>query len=141
MKPSFQVIIFTLALIINYTAFAQEHHHGEKGNASAQSIVKIMQDMNKNLANLSKAIMLEDYDIITLSAHKIANHPPIIKGEIDKLFKRLGEKKEAFIACDTAVHNLAVEIAKAGKKQNMPNILTAHSAMVSKATECHKNFR
>ena len=136
---------FLLAIIstcfTSFNIFAQEHHHGNKSNIAAQPIIQIMQNMNENLANLSKAIMLDDYATITLSAYKIANHPPISKEDIDALFKRLGEKKKDFIACDTSVHNLPVDIAKAGKKQDMPVILEAYSSMINKAAECHKNYR
>ncbi len=135
------ISILILSLTTSLSVFSQEHHHGESSNELAQPIVQIMQNMNEDLANLSKAIMLEDYDNITLSAHKIANHPPIIKEDMDELFKRLADKKEAFIACDTTVHNLAVEIAKAGKKQDMTLVLDKYSAMISKSVECHNNFR
>ena len=134
----FLTIIFSL---ITSNSLAQEHHHHHGGNDDVedQSIVSIMQGMNENLGNLSKAIMLEDYKLITLSAHKIANHPGI--KDMDKLFKRLGDKKEGFIKCDTAVHNLAVEVAKAGKEKDMTKVLNKHSAMLTKAVECHSKYR
>ena len=141
MKQVYFIAMVVLPFFISTHSFAQEHHHGDEVNVPSQSIVLIMQGMNKSLSKLSSAIMLEDYTLITLSAHNIANHPSINKEDLEILFKRLGPQKEAFIECDKAVHDLAVEIAKAGKQQNMDKVLEKYSAMMVQAAECHKKYR
>lgn len=137
-----RLILFIIATVfVSSNIIAQEHHHATEDKTDSLPVVLIMQGMDKSLSQLSSAIMYEDYERISLSAHNIANHPAINKEDIDALFKRLGPKKAAFIKCDTEVHDLAVAIAKAGKNNNMGKILENYSAMLVKAAECHSNFR
>jgi len=129
-------------MFVHTNAFAQEHHHGHGGSDSnSEKIVSVMQGMNKSLGELSRGIMLEKYSLISSSAYDIANHPNIIQEDLQALFMRLGDQKEAFVKCDTAVHNLAMEIFHAGEEKDMNLILSKYSAMLSKATECHKNYK
>jgi len=51
---------------------AQEHHHGHENQEYSETIKHVMRGMNKNLADLSRAIMREDYDLIASSADNIA---------------------------------------------------------------------
>ncbi len=135
--------LFIGSLLLVYTgAFAQEHHHGHGNDSNtSETIIKIMQGMNENLGELSRAIMLENYALISSSAYDIANHPGILQEDLNVLFARLGDQKEAFIKCDTAVHDLAIELSHAGEQKDMTLILSKYSAMLSKAAECHRKYK
>lgn len=138
-------VMFSMLLMVSFFVtsyvFAQDHHHGHENGEGTKPMVEIMQGMDTNLHKLTSAIMAEDYALIASSAHDIANHPGIDQEYLHKLFERLGSKKEAFIACDTAVHNLAQDVSKAGKAHDMNLVLEKYSAMLRKAVECHKNYR
>ena len=141
MKLSYYIAIFSLLFLPFSNVYAQDHHHGGEKGAPSLSLIEIMQGMDKNLSELSSAIMNDDFELITESAHSIAHHPSISKEDLHILFERLGNKKEGFITCDTAVHTLAIDLAMAGKEEDMVKVLESHAAMIAKATECHKNYR
>jgi hypothetical protein len=132
---------FIALLFVSSYGLAQEHRHGHGNSERSETIKHVMRGMNKNLANLSRAIMREDYDLIASSADNIANHPGIKRKDLHALFERLGDKKEAFIQCDEAVHDLALSVSKAGQQENMALVLDQYSAMLSKAVECHRAYR
>lgn len=140
-------IIFSAFLIGVFLAgapvFAQDHHHGTAHESAegAKPIIEIMQGMNADLNRLTDAIVMENFQLITSAAHNIVNHPDINQEDLHNLFERLGPRKDAFIACDTAVHNLARDIAKAGEQENMGLVLEKYSAMLSKTVECHREYR
>ena len=134
----FALIVF---LFVGSYGFAQEHHHGHATSEEAKPIAEIMQGMNSSLHDLTSAIVLEDYALIAAAAQGIVNHPGIAQEDLDALFARLGTEKEAFIACDGRVHELAGEIAEAGEQENMDIALEKYSAMIGKTVECHRNYR
>ena len=135
--------ILTIGLLFASTpGFAQEHHHGHNGSDKAtQPIIEIMRGMNTNLNKLTDAVILEDFSLIASSAHDIANHPGIDQEDLNQLFERLGNRKQAFISCDSAVHNLAADISKAAEAQNMDLVLEKYAAMLAKTVECHQKYR
>ncbi len=133
---------FLIALLFAPShGFAQEHHSAHGNSEHSETIKHVMRGMDKNLANLSRAIMREDYDLIASSADNIANHPGIKQKDLHALFERLGDKKEAFIQCDKTVHDLALSVSKAGEQKDMARVLDQYSAMLSKTVECHKAYR
>ncbi|PCJ95212.1 MAG: hypothetical protein COA45_12245 [Zetaproteobacteria bacterium] len=126
---------------ISSYGIAQEHNHGDENSKITQSIIEIMRNMNKNMHKLTNAIIIEDYPTITLSAHDIANHPGIDTQDLHHLFERLGPRKEDFILCDNAVHNLAIDISKAGEQENIDLVLEKYSAMIAKIVQCHREYK
>ncbi len=134
----FALIVF---LFVGSYGFAQEHHHGHATSEATKPIAEIMQGMNSSLYDLTSAIVLEDYALITTAARDIVNHPSIAQGDLDSLFSRLGAEKEAFIACDDRVHELAGEIAEAGEQKDMDLVLEKYAAMIGKTVECHRNYK
>jgi alpha-beta hydrolase superfamily lysophospholipase len=133
---------FLIALLfVSSYGFAKDSHHGHGSSDNSKTIKHVMQDMNKNLAELVRAIMQEDYDLIASSADNIANHPSIKQEDLHALFERLGDKKEAFIQCDKAVHDLALSLSKAGEQEDMERVLNSYFAMLIKTVECHRDYR
>lgn len=141
MKLSLYIAIFSLLFCPFSNVYAQNHHHGGEKDAPSLSLVEIMQGMDESLSELSSAIMNDDFELITASAHNIAHHPSISKEDLHTLFEKLGDKKEGFITCDTEVHTLAVDVAMAGKEEDMVKVLESHATMMAKATECHDKYR
>ena len=127
-------------LFIARHGFAQDHHHGHENHEETQSLIAIMQGMEKNLYKLTSAILIENFPAITSAAHDIAYHPGIAKEDLHHLFERLGPLKEDFIECDNAVHDLARDISKAGEQENMDLVLEKYSAMLVKTVECHREY-
>lgn len=127
-------------VFISQRSLAQDHHHGHGNHKETQSLIVIMQGMEKNLQKLTRAILFEDFPAITTAAHDIANHPDIAKEDLHHLFERLGPLKENFIECDNVVHDLAGEVSKAGEQENMDLVLEKYSAMLVKTVECHREY-
>ena len=102
---------------------------------------QVMQQLIIDTNLLTKALILEDYQLIAQSANHIANHQ---KADIEirkKLARAFGPEMSQFKGFDMQVHNAAVEIDSAAQKQDMKSILTNHSILIEGCQSCHNNFR
>ncbi len=101
----------------------------------------VMQDLLTDTQQITKGIILEDFQLIEQAANKIANHPKPDLAIRMKVVKTLGNEMGKFKAKDTVVHNSAVNILSAAKANDMNTITKEYQQLVNGCLACHAGFK
>lgn len=101
----------------------------------------LMQGMLIDSLKINKAIFLDDFSTIEISADNIANHPKPAMRIRKKIMMNLGTEMATFKQHDTVVHNIALEISKAAKAKNMPLVTSNYQRLTQGCLSCHSQFK
>ncbi len=118
--------------------------------ALAETIVKsttplslrvIMQDLNKEMKNITTAISLEDWTQVKTSSAWIAAHPrpPLTEKKRIKAF--LGDDMATFKAHDIKTHKAAQALADAAMAKDGQAVIAEFSKLQNSCLSCHQRFR
>lgn len=109
--------------------------------AAPGKLKAIMVDLGTEMNTLQSGLWLENYDMVSTSAMKIANHPKVSDAEKVRVKTAMGEDMGAFVAMDKMVHEGAVTLSEAATSKDMPKTLDALAALQKNCVTCHSIFR
>jgi len=101
----------------------------------------VMQQLGKDYTALDHAILMEDFDRAAKAANHIANHDKPSMWQKMKIMGGLRTDMPNFKKADEKVHNLALDIEKAAKAKDMPQLIQQQSKMLSACMGCHTAYR
>jgi len=112
-----------------------------EGTAAAPSLREIMVVLAQDAAQLNDAIWIEDYDTVAAAADNIAGHPNVSPEQRIEFQDALGPEFADFVKSDQRVHNLALQLAEAGRGQDMDQVLSGYAELQRECVACHTAFR
>ena len=116
--------------------------HAEHGaGQEPQALLPIMLGMSADLAGVTQALWLDDFDGLSDRARHLAGHAPISAAEIARIQSVLGAELEAFEAADGAVHEAAVRMSKAADARDVDGLLKELAIVQRGCVACHNTFR
>lgn len=101
----------------------------------------IMADLGTEMNKIQSGLWLEDYELISASAMKIADHPKASDSEKTRIKSTLGDDIQAFAAMDKLVHGDALAVSNAAKSKDMKDVLDKFSSLQKNCVGCHSAFR
>lgn len=119
-------------------AHAEGHHHG---SGDPMPMIAIMRQLSVDLANLTHALWLEDFDAMRESSAAIAHHPPIAADDVARMQGILGAEWAGFEEADHAVHEGAEELHKAVESGDLDAVLDRLASLQRGCVACHTSWR
>ena len=120
-----------LASILSASAYANE----------PPSLLQIMQQLGRDLNQISDGMLSEDYAAIAKAAQAIAEHPLPRVAERTKIIGGLGADAGRFRQGDQAVHDAALAVKDAAATADNAQILQSYMGLVQGCMDCHNTFR
>lgn len=127
-----------------HQASPTEHAHAAAESGAAHEALRlraIMQRMDGEMAALSHALWLQDYDQVAARAGAIAEHPHIAPEEVQRIQSALGTEMQRFDADDMRVHDASVALRDAAKARDTEGVLRHLSEVQAGCVSCHTQFR
>lgn len=122
-----------------------EHDHQEHaadGDAHETLPLRpIMQQLGANMAGLTYALWLEDYEQMASYADDIADHTHISEEELQRIQDELGQEMDRFLEADEAVHEASVRLHETVESRNVDRILQQLNEVQVGCMACHTQFR
>ena len=115
--------------------------HGDGDAHEALPLRPIMQQLGANMAGLTYALWLEDYDQMAMYADDIADHTHISEEELQRIRDELGQEMDRFLEADEAVHEASMRLHEAVEARDMDGILLQLSEVQAGCMACHTQFR
>ncbi len=101
----------------------------------------IMVGLGEDMAKLNMGLWLEDFGAVTTAATAIADHPHVSADERQRLQAILGKDFGSFAAADGAVHDQAVNLAKAATAKDLDLTVQRLAELQTGCVSCHTGFR
>lgn len=133
-------ILTALTATLLATPALAQHDHGGAGH-SDKTFQQVMQSLQVKLVDLTNAVIMDDMSAAHDAAYAIAKHPAPRPEEIKQLFARLGDKAEAFKACDNIVHTLAMQTAVAAHNKDSVALGENYTNLIKQIRTCHQSFK
>ena len=127
-----------LLIIAIATIFSTNMTLGAKN--SSPTLKKVMQDLERDMANLGKGIFYQDFKVIKQAADNVAHHPRA-KDQLPTVMKTLKTRLSKFKKYDTKVHEAAKGIMKLAEKEKINEIVKKQEIIVRNCVGCHNQFR
>ena len=105
------------------------------------SLLQIMQQLGRDLNQISDGMWREDYAAIAAAAQSIAEHPQPPMAERSKIISGLGADAGRFRQGDQTVHDAAMAVKEAAGQENNEHVLKRYNDLVKGCMDCHTNFR
>jgi len=102
---------------------------------------KIMQDMNKNMQEITNGISHEDWKRVKEAALKIADHPKPPFTEKIRILSFVGTNVTKFKSFDGKTHDTALRLKEAAAKKNGYQVISNFSKLQTTCLDCHQRFR
>jgi len=109
--------------------------------AEAGTLKAVMQQLGRDYHTLSQAILMEDFEGAEIAALAIAQHEKPSMRQRMALMAALGTEMPKFKQADDAVHQLALEMTKAAKAKDMPQLIQHQSQLMRGCMACHTGYR
>ncbi len=122
-------------------ASGQAPTHAPAAANAPGTLKAIMVDLGDEMNTLQSGLWLEDYEVVSASAMKVANHPNVSDEEKIRVMTAMGADMSAFVTIDKLVHNGAVALSEAAESKDMPKTLEALAALQKNCVDCHSSFR
>lgn len=101
----------------------------------------IMQQLGKEMQNVTAAISSEDWPQVEKSAAWIADHPRPPMTERMRIMGFMGSDAGKFKAGDKETHEAARELMAAAETKDGQAVISVFSKLQSTCLGCHQNFR
>ena len=101
----------------------------------------IMVGLGDEMTRLHLALWSGNFELISESAMKVADHAKVNDSEKSRIIKTLGTDFGAFVAMDKAVHGDAVRLSEAAANEDLPSVLKELSTLQGNCVSCHSQFR
>jgi cytochrome c556 len=109
--------------------------------ADPGKLVTIMAGIADEMTLVQLGLWTENFDLISESAMKIADHSKVSAAEKARVVKALGEDMPAFGAMDKVVHDSAMRLSEAASANDLPATLKELTVLQSGCVSCHSTFR
>lgn len=116
-----------------------DHAHG--GTGEPRALLAIMQQLGVDMTSLTHGLMTDDPQMVARAAEAIANHPPILQSDIERIHGTLGDEMAEFERLDAAVHELSVRLHEAAESGDTDQVLTVLNEVQRGCVACHTRFR
>lgn len=113
-----------------------------EGNSPDQMALReIMQQLGRDMQEITDSISKEDWDSVAEIAPRIADHaqPPL--GEKMSILAWLGNNAGTFRSFDKEVHNTAMEMREAATQADGQDVIAAFAELQQACLACHQDFR
>jgi len=101
----------------------------------------IMNDLAGEMETISRGVWLGDFKSIEAAAVKVADHEKPPMPERMKILGFLKGRAGGFKTADAKVHNNAMAMAEAAKREDMKGVLENFSIVIEGCVECHTDYR
>ncbi len=101
----------------------------------------IMQQLDKEMQNVTAAISSEDWAKVERSAAWIADHPRPSMAERKRIMGFLGSDAGKFKGSDKKTHEAALALRKAAASKNGHSVIVEFATLQKTCLSCHQNFR
>ncbi len=108
---------------------------------SPQSLRGVMQQLGKEMQNITAAISSEEWAKVALSAAWVADHPKPPMSERMRIMGFLGGEMGKFKASDQKTHQAALELAKAATAEDGQAVIAAFAVLQNTCLSCHQGYR
>ena len=114
----------------------------ESASAARLQLKEIMRGLETDLASVAHGIWIADHEVVRAAARRIADHPKVIPEQMSAIQTALGDEFPAFVQKDQAVHNAAVELARAADSRPVTaESFDIYLRMQQGCMSCHAAFR
>jgi hypothetical protein len=101
----------------------------------------IMQELRQDFLDVSDGFLLDDFDRVAEGALAIAEHPPILADQAQRIADELGPEMAVFRNFDVQVHEMSLELYKAATARDRDAAVAAYQGMVNACFDCHFAYR
>lgn len=134
MKKAKKMVL--VAVVLGFAASIAAAGGGEPLRLKA-----IMNDLAGEMETISRGIWLGDFNIIEAAAVKVADHEKPPMAERMKILGFLKGRAGGFKAADASVHDNAMAMAEAAKREDMAGVVEKFDAVMKGCVECHTGYR
>lgn len=106
-----------------------------------QALRPIMQKLAAEMAGLSAALWMEDYDQMAVRTAAISGHTDISADELRRIEQTLGKETAAFNAADERVHEAALRMHAAAQARQLDVFVQQFAEVQRGCVSCHTTFR
>lgn len=104
-------------------------------------LLVIMQGLARDVGDVNAALWREDWTVVAGSARKVADHPGIPPGDLERIRGVLGAEMEGFAGFDGQVHDAALAMAERAGAADPDGFLAAYGRMQDGCVRCHAAYR
>lgn len=109
--------------------------------AQQQTLATVMDGLRADMARLSEALWRGDYLAVAEAAQAVGDHPQVGAEERLRVQSTLGDEFPDFAAADRHVHDVAMTLRDAARRQDTTVVLGALSELQRGCIACHGEFR
>ncbi len=102
---------------------------------------KIMQDLGKNMQDITDGISREDWEMVARVAPLIADHPQPPAAEKMRILSFIGSDAGKFRAHDEKTHQAAQAMEQAAVRSDGQAVISSFATLQSSCLACHQSFR
>jgi cytochrome c556 len=128
---------------VNDQSEAPENKVARKSSrADTLPLINIMLNLEREMQSISSGLWRHDFEQITSSAERIADHAKIKPSEVKTIRDILGEEDfKSFVKDDKTVHNMAVRLSEAAGRENFEATAEAYQKLEQGCISCHRTHR
>lgn len=109
--------------------------------AALPGLFEVMSGLERDMAQLSRGLWLENFDTIRAAAQAVADHPTLPPAEVEQVAAVLGSEMPGFKGMDTRVHDLAVEVTQAADREALAEVMATEAELRAGCVACHTAYR
>ncbi len=109
--------------------------------AKPLALRKIMQDLGKNMQDITSGISREDWEMVGNIAPLIADHPQPPLVEKVRILKFVGTDVAKFKGYDEQTHQAAQALEQAAAHGDGQAVISSFATLQSTCLACHQSFR
>lgn len=138
-KRFLAAIAISLFLAVTFTC--PQVQANDAIRATPLQLRKIMQDLGRNMQNITGAISLADWDKVAKITPQIAAHPQPPLSEKMRILAYLGADAARFRGCNEQTHEAAHAMGKAAQRGDGRAVIQSFAKVQESCLACHQSFR
>lgn len=111
------------------------------GEAKPLALRKIMQDLGRNMQNITDGISREDWEMVKKIAPLIADHPQPPLTEKFRILSFFGADAGKFKGYDGETHQAAQALEQAAARSDGQSVIASFAALQNSCLACHQSLR
>ena len=101
----------------------------------------MMQELNRNMQAVTDGISREDWELVKVTAPRIASHAQPPMSERMRIASFMGTEMKRFKALDGETHQAARELERAADSKNGQQVVEAFGKLQMTCLNCHQTYR
>lgn len=131
----------TAAAIVSLAIAAAGHRVHATESAPPLALQRVMQQLDRDMQDISGAIAIEDWAAVTRLAPKISSHPDLPLAEKMRILAWLGGNAGKFRGFDDQVHEAGLAMGEAASRHDGKAVVAAFNRTQLGCLACHQDFR